>query len=498
MNDDVMHQPDRAQEPVNTADLPNCYLLILSQAETDLSDMTLVDNIPTFDIAPRLHGPKPIPAARILRAADLKKQKDCPLCHADDQAHSAAWHAYGVEKDVTGAVAAAQDAGVEGVTPAVVRKHFPNHNYAQPSPNKRISAEEQLYLAEGLTDREKKILLAVGRMRVMKAKQIIDLLFTPETATDASAQKSAYRTLHKLRYMHMLYQYRTRTKRSPEVYYFLGKHAVPFVEREDGILQGQKCVSKITDINEWLLNHDTTAVEVFIQLRKQLYNNRGTHNMVDVAGQKMDLNLPSDAWWGARSLIFGFTNPFNALEQKATPDGFAALTFNDGRHRQFRLPFFYEWDSGSKEMEDTVEQMVNYVALAMSGAVGQRFPQLAVPGYCPPVLLVTKSPYRAQKLAQMIREACSKFAPEAVPAMFVTDMETLQNAAYAPGAWRSVHADNPTEAISIAEHLLNASEKLCSTQPLHWRVPMTIDPAAAKFKLKPAGFAARKPAADAT
>src|SRR5262245_2142246 len=76
------------------AELPNCYSLILSEVNTDLSSMTVVDNTPAFPLVSRVHGWRPIASARILRAAELKKQKDCPLCQASDDQHSVIWHAY--------------------------------------------------------------------------------------------------------------------------------------------------------------------------------------------------------------------------------------------------------------------------------------------------------------------------------------------------------------------------------------------------------------------
>lgn len=470
------------------------FSLILSAVNEDLSDMTLVDNKPDFPLVARLHGWKPVPAARITRAAERKKS-GCPLCDADPKAHSVVWHAYGVDKDVDGAHAAALDQGLE-IELAQVKRHFISHSFLQPAPLKRISSDEMLYLANGLKDREKQILLAVYRMRVLKTSQIADLFFASTTNNDTAASKSALRTLHKLRYSHMLYQYSTEQRKSPEKYYFLGRHAAPFIERQEGRLVGQPYVTDASTVSEFFIEHDVNAAEVFVQMRKQLYANRDRENLVEVHGQKQHLHLPAETWWSARSLAFAYQNPFTATEQRIIPDGFAALTINDGRHQQYRLPFFYEWDSGWKPLEETVEQLANYVSFAVSGAVGKRFPKLEVDGYFPPVLVVTNTPNRAYKLAQMTREACAHHAPEHVPAMFVTDMETLRNGAWTPGAWRSVHDEESLAPISLAEHLLDANRVLLERAPIHWRMGIEMDPEGARPKAKGApALSAKRPTA---
>lgn len=449
--------------------------------------MTLVVSEHSFTFTPRIEGWKPLPSAPVIKAVENPHAKDCPLCAAatnDPDKHSVVWHAYGPEKDVAGAVRAAQDQGIVGVTPKLVERHFPNHNYTQPPPLKRITNAEKLYLAEQLSEREQQILIMLYRQRVLRSRQLVDLFFVPHTKNDNAARKSAYRTLRKLCFMHMIYPHRVRKRRSPEIFYLLGVHAVPWVEQQEGRLVAQAGVASADAFSEHLLEHDSLAADVLVQMRRQLYTNRDSHNLVEVEGKERQLHLPIDCWYGARGLMFGYTDPYTDAEQRIAPDGFAALTFNDGRHRQWRLPFFYEWDSGFKNPEDTVKQLVDYVGFAVSGVVGKRFPQMNVEGYFPPVLIATSTAYRANRLAEMTREACAKYSPESVPPMFFIDVETLRNGAWAPGAWIAAHAEDPTERVSIAEHLLRANRKLCEEAPIHFRVAIAIDPDGAKPKMK--------------
>lgn len=466
--------------------LPEAYRLILSQAE-DISDMTLVPyrNNPELELVPRIHGWKPIPAARIVSAAQRRRSKDCPLCQAEDRPHSMVWHAYGVKKNVDAAVEAAHDAGLEGVSAKLVRNHLRNHNYNQPAPLKRLSREEMLQVTDSISDRGRKILLAVYRQRALSTRQIVRLFFEPETSSDESAQKSAYRLLHELRFKHLLYPFRVEDKKSPEVYYSLGKYATAFIEEYEGALNGEAAVTRRDQVKEYQLEHDLKAADVFVQLRRQLYTNRTKQNLVVVDGREMSLNLPTECWWGSRSLTMGYSTAEG--EKTMVPDGFGALQFNDGRKRQFQLPFFLEWDSGHKTVEDSADQLVNYILFARDGSAGKRFPQLACEGYGVPVLFVTSTPARSQRLSQLVREKAEKrgLAAEDAPLLLITDSETMENSGWAPGAWREVFADQPSGR-NLAEQLLAGNQALNEGSPIHWRLPINIDlaggmPAAAKM-----------------
>jgi hypothetical protein len=467
-------------DALDLADLPPSYRLITSRAE-DISQMTLVAHTPApnFELVSRIHGWRPIPAARIISAAEKRKARDCPLCNADAKAHSIVWHAYGTKKSVDGAVVAAQDSGIDGVTPALIKRHFPNHNYDQPQPLKRLAVEDQLHLADTLSDRSRRILLTIYRQRALSTRQIIQLFFESTTSNDKSAAKSAYRLLHELRFEHLLYPFRTERRKSPEVYYALGRHAVPYVERQEGRLTGDTtAVTKREQVKEYQLEHDIMAADVFVQMRRQLYTSRGQDNLVEVDGQPMSLHLPTECWWGERSLRMGFTDAVSGAEMTVIPDGFAGLRMNDGRHHQYMLPFFIEWDSGHKTLEDTTEQMVNHVALARSGAVGKRFPQLALPDYAPPILMVTSTPNRALRISMAVKQALeAKGLTQAdVPMMLITDLETMRQSAYAPGAWREIMADGiPGQPQNLVELLLRANAGLIERAPIHWRVPIVMD-----------------------
>lgn len=466
------------------AELPEPYRSLLAQVTLDLSTHPVVPagDVPA-SLAPRIASWKPVPAAHLVKPLDKPGAKGCLLCAASDLQHSRVWHAYGEAKDVAGAVREAMDCGLAGVTPDVVKRHMSRHHYIQPAPLKRLTTQEMLFRAQQLSDREQAILVAVYRHRALSSRQLADLFWKAHTKDDTSAQKSAYRTLRKLSFTHFLYQYRTTEKKSPEVHYFLGRHGAPYVETVEGRLIGNPYVADARKVSEYLLAHDLTAADVFVQLRAATFTNRDQGNLISVSGLPLQLDAPVETWWGARSLQIGYTDPYSGAEVAIAPDGFATLTIDDPRVGSSRLPFWYEWDSGSKDLDtETVPQMLDYIGFAASGAAGQRFPQLAVPGYAPPVLVVTKNANRAYKIVDKLQQAVRNRATETLPYIVVTDMETLRNAPFHPNAWRQVFGDPAADTMTLADHLRVANMPLIEKAALHPRIPMIVDAEAARPK----------------
>lgn len=466
-------------------ELPEPYRGLLERVTVDLSDQVIVplpERLPE-PLIPRVTGWKPVPSAHLVRPLVVQGKRDCPLCQAGDTQHSRVWHAYGESKDQAAAVREAQDSGLAGVTPEVVRRHFPNHHYIQPAPIRRLTSQEMLFRAEHLSEREQAVLVAVYRHRALSSRQLADLFWKEHTKSDESAQKSSYRTLRKLSFNHFLYQYRTQQKRSSEVLYFLGRHAVPYVESVEGRLIGTPHVSDARKVSEHLLHHDLTAAEVFVQLRTAAFTNRDPGNLVPINGNPVKVDVPVETWWGARSLAIGYTDPYTGADQAIAPDGFAAVAVDDPRAVQSRLPFWYEWDSGSKDLDtETVPQILDYIGFSASGAAGRRFPQLAVAGYAPPLLVVTSNANRAYQMVGKLQQRVSDRASETLPYVVVTDLETLKAAPYAPHAWRLVWGAPAHEQMTLGDHLVAGNRELIDTSALHPRMPMVADADAARPK----------------
>lgn len=473
-------------ENVSSADLPKQGTISFKNREpysTLLSKATLeLKSNPELQIPEHMVFESRAVVWRKVRAISRKNtaRTNCSLCNADTELHSQIWHAYGLKKDVAGAVRVAQDGGISDVTPTSLRKHITSHNYAQPAPLKRIKPEESLLRVSEIKERDQEIILHTYRQRVLSSRQIAEIFFLVKSKNLNAATKNAYITLHQLRFNHFLYQYKSN-RTGAETYYFLGRNAAPWVEKQEGRLVGSPYITSVEEINEYLLEHDIQAADIFVQLRKKLYTKQDPYNIVKVFDEDVTPILETNGWHGSRSLPFLYFDPLKNFEVKIIPDGFAAVTLHGSINSQ--IPFFYEWDSGSKQLEDTVQQIVNYTGFSMSGVIKKRFPSLQTGGkdYRPPVLWVTSNPSRAYNIYQAAKQELAKHAPDTIPLTLITDRKTLENSAYKEQAWHIIHdGGKKLKGVNVLELLLEGSQELLEGGGILPGLPIDIDINAAR------------------
>lgn len=429
--------------------------------------------LPQGPLVPRISGWRPPPATRLMRRTRAGAPTSCELCEVSGELHSQLWHAYGPERNANGALQLARELGLTRIQAKQLKTHFSFHDYHQPAPAGRRTIQQMTELADALSDREQQMLLAVYRQRVLTSAQLSRLFFAPTTSSETSERKSAYRTLSRLRFSHLLFHYRpTRTKR-PEVYYFLGRYGEPWVAAHEGRIHGQAYVTDASQISELMLSHDVGAAEVFVAMREQLYPTRGG-GPVPMDGSLVAADLPVDCWYGARSLMLGYQGR-HGEQLKMVPDGFAALTVPFGAQLT-RLPFFIEYDTGYRSEAEVLEQLTAYVQMQQQGVHAQRFPEL-LPTSPVPVLMVTSTAARAGRLADQLRERLARIGvPRAqLPTFLFTDKRTLQEAPFKPGAWRSVRDAQSDPQAALADHLLAANFQLAELGVLDARLPLKVD-----------------------
>ena len=72
-----------------------------------------------------------------------------------------------------------------------------------------------------------------------------------------------------------------------------------------------------------------------------------------------------------------------------------------------QLPFFYEYDRGSKNTTDVARQLLSYHLLALSRKALERFPDLNVEGYAIPTLMVFSDRSRLRNThKEFLRSSC--------------------------------------------------------------------------------------------
>ena len=461
--------------------LPEYFTTLLEHSE-DISQQVLVawpEQI-EGELVNRIPGWPQVKTSKTTKAAERNKKKDCPLCAfalSNPKEHGKIWEAYaGEEKNLDGVVSQAQDMGVPGINPSLAKKHFQSHNYDQPAPFSRLSAEERIKIIENIPDRKGRIpviLVALYRHRFLSRKQLVQLLI-PGTQISQSDDKTISRLLSKLRFNHAVYEF-YRDREGQKKYYALGGYGVPFVEQIESRLIGKVGVTKREHVSDMKMAHDIKASDVYILMRCQLYDLK---NQIQLGQQPVAVDMPPESWWAERNLSMAFQVPGG--EQKVEPDGFATLAINDGRHLQAQLPMWLEWDSGHKR-ERTIQQIVNYLGFMNSPAPGKRFPQTNVPGYRIPLLMVTSTPERAADLCGLVRKQAleQNMDIDGAPLMLITDQKTMETGSWLPGAWRDIRSGEIRQE-NLAELLLEASRPLLDAKPIHIRESIQIDHDGAK------------------
>jgi len=398
-----------------------------------------------------------------------KENTDCVLCSASEDVHARAWEAYGTTKNSQAAVRVLRRSGLSGIADKEVASHFQAHHYEQPAAP-QASDKKMLQAAAAIPDRygrANKIIQALSRQGALSYQQIVQLFCEPDTNSEASANKTASRLLSKMRFAHQVYPIRAEGRRSAETYYTLAPWAVPGLERMGENRSAYTPQSFRDQKAIYQVEHDVAAADVFVQLRRQLYPKNKTGRLIELFGSKVPLHMSTDSWWGHHSLLMSSSDG----KLKSQPDGFATLEINDGRRQQFQLPMFMEWDGGMHSEQAVAQSMADYARLAASGKVGERFPQLNVPGYQVPMLLVCPTENRAQRVVQQV-DSLLQDLPQHVM-LLITDQEKMQNAAWEVGSWTMVGFD--ASDFNLVELLMTAARKLNQAAPIHWRSKLKID-----------------------
>lgn len=392
---------------------------------------------------------------------ELAPHQDCPLCEAEEQIQDRAWQAYGMDKDSGRALRSLRAAGLSGVSEKQVRAHFRAHNFRQPQAP-QASRAKMLAAAQSIPDghgRIPKILQALSRQGALSHSQIVRLFFYPDTSSQDSAEKSAARMLGRMRFAHLIYPVRPDGQRSPETYYGLGAWALPMLEECDPQTPPGKPLAHREELPLYLLQGQALAAETFVQLRTSLYPRNRANRILEVYGKATPMHMNPESWWGSRSLLFADGD----LRYRA--DGFACLAMNDGRKQQFQLPMLLEQDEGILDVEEVAKSAANYVELSRRGVPQSRFPQHQIERYHIPLLLVTNTPGRAERIRQQLGELVGS---ETGPMILVCDQQSFQDGAWEDNCWKVVGMEEDL-GMNLAELLLAASRPLTQEGAVHWR-----------------------------
>ena len=394
-------------------------------------------------------------------------------------------------------MAVAAELGV-ACTASQAKAHFRDHWVEQPHHSAPMDRENWLAEAMSLSPRALDILDAVYRMRLLSAGQIADLFYRGSAKTDASAQNMARRDLTALAQRHLLYRWypspqavgrRDAPSRfAHQTVYLLGRRALPLIEHRYGVaLRPEHYTTMASQVAVDLVIHDLRANGLYVAMQRAIQQRKG---VLELPGGTLDEPVRAPAflvpanWYGVKHVRLGFHDRAEMLDREVMPDAFMTLSvgrsgYGPGALPSSQLPFFVEYDHGSRTYGEVIEQLFTYDAVARAEAAGKRFPDLAVPGYAVPAIMVFSSRHRVLEahkrfLAHIRAKRITGNAP-----IFLTAEEDWLTDPFGPG--QIVHAwGDPDRRYSLLEVLLQSSRRLIERRALLSQQELRLDLQGAK------------------
>jgi hypothetical protein len=144
-----------------------------------------------------------------------------------------------------------------------------------------------------------------------------------------------------------------------------------------------------------------------------------------------------------------------------------------------QLPFFYEYDRGSKSSLDVARQLLSYHLLARTRKAAERFPDLDIPGYAVPVLMVFSDRARLRNAHRRFLElAAAADLVRGVPIILVAEEDWLADP-LARGICRLAW-DEKARTFSFMDLLMRASAPLIASRSVLASQTLAIDNKAAR------------------
>ena len=463
--------------------------------------------------------PESLPEAIIKKMADYRLEsnppttkmlnrsakQDCPLCQVWgipwdannnetwNKQHiyaEALWNCWNPEKrnwpeDVCLALAALP-LGLK-CTNEQARRHYRYHRPEQPYISNRFDRERDLSDALDLSSQERAVILTVYRQRFLSGKQAEELFFKDGDPKKTSA------TLVKLARLGFLYRYYPDSKISrrrgappslrKEALWFLGKRSVALIESTLGVkVWPGQYVKRAGQVDENMIIHDLRLNELVVQLDKQIKKQGKIVELPD--GRIAPSSVLVDNWYSDRHLAFGFFDRLTQQSKEVSADTFATISLKRPSFAlddipSCQLPFFIEYDRGSKVYRDVANQLVNYHLMAAAEAVGKRFPDLECPGYSVPVIMIFSDSKRLTGIQKSFRDIADQLnISQGAPVFLASEEEWLANPLTPDIIISAWHGD--TKKFGLIDLLLRSSKPLIQNNIVTGDMVLTVDPQGAR------------------
>jgi hypothetical protein len=390
-----------------------------------------------------------------------------------------------------------------GASEAQVERHMAMHERVLDQPS--LSAKgvgKRMEQAQVWLDRDPErrwaIVELLARQRVATLRQLAELLYEQSEPEDGAAEQATRRLLGVMHYGYVAQRVampggrmRLRHRGSADAVYTLGPvGAALWAARYQDLPQElrPKVARGQNGIRANVMYHDLSTQDCLWVLRRS-----ATASVQRLGSGEVLATVATENWWasdylGWRVNVPAYRNEYGerrpAAQRTMFSDallavgvrllhrrGEAAPSTHDPR-RDFLLPLLIEYDTGSRVLYEAVEQHLRYLHLSTSEVVGQRFPQLAIPGYQLPVLEICEGLTgatgketdqtgwgRARNIQREVRELASARGFTTRPPIFFTTRHAL----YAEGLQAKVMPMWTDPEAPLAEVCLPLLEALAAS-----------------------------------
>jgi hypothetical protein len=374
------------------------------------------------------------------------------------------------------------------MTALTVRNHYAYHGVPQPVPNIAHIRHQLESIRDELSERDQLLLRFAGQARVLVPDQVAEAFWSE--SPEKSRNRQARKQLNRLCLHNLLYRVRRRRGKDKLTAYLLGKGGAallgdeadwPWIDHPDRV--------------DHRLRHDLGVTQIFLDAHRS----RADCQLGGLAA-RAEVSLLN--CWAAPHLDVAvrfqrYVDASKKLhlggERLAKPDGLFAIGVAT-EQMSFMAPMLIENETGSQLLGEVAWQIVNYYELAKAESIKKRMPDLDVPNYTVPMLVIADAYRRASsgptahlsRIASLRREAVAEFRrrghndPTQLPPIFI---------AYR-GDWRDqgIHApvwdlrrpeQQEDERRSALTEAVRASRPLAEAGRLDANSLLRIDPKAA-------------------
>ena len=386
---------------------------------------------------------------------------ECVICNADQEESDRVWYAYAGRLRLRDALRVAQKQWPDAeLTSELVQAHLHHHPFVQPTPpgklNRGMALQEAL---AGFRRHSLFLLLAIYRAKSLSARQIYQFFYLDHAEDSEDLRALMARDLRKLSYRSFLYQLwpenvGTLSFPDPGPYYFLNRQACPVVERLEGLesssLPFGQYVTSISQVKEFYMERDARFMDVVTAMRAGLYQRSFL-----LEGREVTVHLGVEHWYAPVQLFCELPNPNGGEGSHFAPSGLFGLRVEsrDGALSAL-LPVWFEYDRGTEEADETVDEILRYAAYYSSSFYKTKFPRLAAHNNPGPLIVLCDDAYRRQEMVLALRD---RVGDRHVPIYF-TERPTLLRDPYAQGVLTGI-AD-PDRHYSLLERVVHHNKAL--------------------------------------